>query len=363
MTHAALAYTDHSKDLDAWAAELGISREAIEIYARSDVIDLHIDSFIWTRVFGYDLLKKHGPGPTRGWLFSQLDLPRVREARLSGGIWSITTNPVRERNERSDVFADNLDSLRDVLARAPKDVAIVRNLAEYRAARAKGLHAAFVGVQGGNAVDRHIMDTDALTEWIIRVTLVHLSTSTLGTTSSPLAVLGSRGDLGLTTFGKEYVERLNAARILVDLAHISRRGFFDAVQAHDSSQPLIVTHTGVSGAHAHWRNLDDEQLRAIAHSGGTIGVMYHSSFLGDGWFSGRAESVVRHLAHVIETVGEDFASLGSDWDGAIIPPRDLRTVLDTPRLVQRMLDRRWTPERIQKILGGNFLRVLAQLRP
>jgi membrane dipeptidase len=115
----------------------------------------------------------------------------------------------------------------------------------------------------------------------------------------------------------------------VDLAHINRAGFFDAVGVHDKSQPLLVTHTGVDGVHPHWRNLDD----------------------------------VRHLQYIADTVGEDFASLGSDWDGAIIPPRDLGTPLELPRLVELMLRRGWSAERIQKILGGNFLRAVAALRP
>ncbi len=90
--------------------------------------------------------------------------------------------------------------------------------------------------------------------------------------------------------------------------------------------------------------------------------MYQSSFLGDSPFAGRAESVVRHLAHVVETVGEDHASLGSDWDGAINPPGDLRTPRTLPRLVEGMLARGWGTERIQKILGGNFLRTVEALR-
>jgi membrane dipeptidase len=155
---------------------------------------------------------------------------------------------------------------------------------------------------------------------------------------------------------------MNALRIGVDLSHISKEGFWDAVEASDPGVPLLVTHTGVEGAHRHWRNLDDDQLRAIADSGGTIGVIYQSTFLGDPLRRGRAESVVRHLEYIVETVGEDHASLGSDWDGAISPPRDLITPVELPRLVDIMLRRGWGAERIQKILGRNFLRVVAALR-
>jgi membrane dipeptidase len=72
--------------------------------------------------------------------------------------------------------------------------------------------------------------------------------------------------------------------------------------------------------------------------------------------------VVDHLAHIVDTVGEDYASIGSDYDGAITPPRDLPGIWTMPRLVQEMLDRRWSPERIQKIIGGNALRVIETLR-
>jgi membrane dipeptidase len=193
----------------------------------------------------------------------------------------------------------------------------------------------------------------------VRVTLVHLSKSSLGQTSSPL---GGKADSGLTDTGRGYIEVLDDKRIFVDLAHISKRGFADAVAHHDRSIPLIVTHTGVSGVHEHWRNLDDGQLRAIADTGGTIGVMYESSFLGPSKFGARADLVADHLMHIVKTVGEDHASLGSDWDGAIWPPRDLVSPLELPRVVELLLARGLSPAGVQKVLGGNFLRALRDLR-
>jgi membrane dipeptidase len=188
-----------------------------------------------------------------------------------------------------------------------------------------------------------------------------LSTSRLGVTSSPLA-LAAGGDGGLTDFGRAVVERLNAKKIFVDLAHISRKGFFDALAVHDRSQPVLVTHTGIAGVHEHWRNLTDEQVRAVAALGGTIGIMYQSSFLGDSPLGGKLASIVDHMAHVIRLVGDDHVSLGSDWDGAITPPRDLPTCLELPRIVEDMLKRGWGPERIHKVLGGNALRTIEALR-
>jgi membrane dipeptidase len=320
---------------------------------------LHVDSFIWHRAFGYDLRRRHEPW-LRGCLLDQVDFPRAFEAGLCGATWVITTNPLRDGKDRFTTLLANLTELCGLFAELPDRLRLVRNFAEYRAARASGLHAAFIGIQGGNALDLNLETFERLpAELLIRITLVHLYSSKIGATSSPLK-LG--GDYGLTPFGHEFVRRMNEKRILVDLAHISRRGFSEAVRAHDPTLPLIVTHTGVSGVHPHWRNLDDAQLRMIAASGGTVGIMYHAPFLGDRLWRGRAESVVRHLEHVVRTVGDEFASLGSDWDGAIVTPRDMPTCLELPRLVQLMLDRGWQAERIRRILGENFLRVVRAVR-
>lgn len=356
-----LATRDLARDPAGWARSLGISREAVELYLASESIDLHVDSFIWNRIVRYDLRARHGDGLLGARFYSMVDLPRVREARMTGGIWVITTNPLRGPEGRARACVENIRRLQGIFESVPDEFQVVRNVREYRAAVAAGRHAAFLGIQGGNALDRDLAALDLIPDdLIVRITIVHLSSSRIGVTSSPAA--GARRGEGLSTFGKDFVRRLDEKRILVDLAHVNREGFFDAVAVHDRSLPLIVTHTGVTGVTPHWRNLDDEQLRAIADSGGTIGVMYQSSFLGDPWLGGRSESVVRHLEHIVNVVGEDFASLGSDWDGAICPPRDLKSPADLPRLVEHMLRRRWTPERIQRILAKNYLRVVEAVR-
>ena len=355
-----LDWRDHRNDRDAWARALGVSREAIDVYLASEVIDLHVDSFIWTRIFGYDLRRRHGRGLLGARSYSMVDIPRVREAALTGAIWVITTNPWQSTARRPDVFVENVRRLQGILESVPEDVAVVRNVAEYRRARAADKHAAFIGIQGGNALDRDPDSLDLIPDdLVVRITLVHLTNSRLGVTSAPKG--GRRGE-GLTELGRDYVRRMNEKRILVDLAHINREGFFDAIAAHDKTIPYLVTHTGVSGVHPHWRNLDDEQLRAVANAGGTVGIMYHAPFLGDPWLGGHAETIVEHIAHVVDTVGEDHASIGSDYDGAIHPPRDMPTILELPRIVEPMLRRGWSPERIGKILGGNFLRVVEAVR-
>ena len=358
---ARLEYTDHRKDPDAWAKALSISREAIDVYLASDVIDLHVDSFIWHRIFGYDLTERHDHGLFGARFYSQVDFPRIREARVTGACWVITTNPLRVAVERKDAFVKNIQRLRALIESCPDDLAVVRNAREYRAARAAGKHGAFIGLQGGNALDADPAALDLIPDdLVLRITLVHLSSSSLGVTSSPAA--GRAKYRGLTDAGRRYVRRLNEKNIFVDLAHISREGFWDAVEVHDKKKPFIVTHTGVDAVHPHWRNIDDKQIEAIAASGGTIGVMYHGQFLDGPYLGGKAEAIVDHLAHIVDVGGEDCASLGSDWDGAICTPRDMPTCLELPVLAELMLGRGWSGERIGKILGGNALRAIERLR-
>jgi membrane dipeptidase len=342
------------------AVALGISTEAAELYLQSDVIDLHVDSFIWTRVLGYDLTRRHGRGLLGARYYSQVDFPRIREARISGALWSITTNPLRGAEGRARAFGRNLAAFRSICEAEAERVALVRDVREYRAARASGRHAVMLAIQGGNALDRDAAALEALEDRsVVAVTLLHLSRSRLGGSSSPLDRHGG----GLTAHGRAYVERLNQFRVFVDLAHINRRGFFDAVKAHDRSQPLLASHTGVNGVSPSWRNLDDAQLRAVADTGGVVGVIFHGGFLGGSYFGGgSADRIAEHLAYIVRVVGEDHAALGSDWDGAIITPRDMPTCLELPRLVQRLLDRGLSPQCVQKILGGNFLRALTALR-
>jgi membrane dipeptidase len=159
------------------------------------------------------------------------------------------------------------------------------------------------------------------------------------------------------------VERLNATRTFVDLAHISREGFADAVRTHDKSQPLMVSHTGLCGVHSLWRNIDDEQLKQVADTGGLVGVIFHSAYLGDPyWGAGRVDRIAEHLEYIVRVVGPDHAALGSDWDGAIVTPRDMPTCSELPRLVQALLDRGMAHDAIHKLLGASFLRALRLLR-
>lgn len=337
---------------------LGISREAAELYFHSDVIDLHVESFSFYRSFGYHPLKRHPMGFNRALLVGQADLPRLLEAGVNGATWVISANPLRPAEDRASAFRSQLRELKLLLESAEGHAQIVRSAADYSRARRSGKHACFLGVQGANALPPDAASLDEFAPDLVRITLLHLTRSAWGVPSTP--GLGKKH--GLSFVGTQFVERMNELRIGVDLAHIHENGFWDAVRASKKDVPLLVTHTGVRGAHHHWRNLSDEQLKAIAATNGTVGIMYHAEYLGDGLLSGKLSSVVRHIRHALSVVGPDHVSLGSDWDGAICTPRDMPTCLELPLLVQALLDAGVESDTVVKILGLNFLRVVRDLK-
>ena len=346
-------------DIPQWADGLGVSETACRILLESDFIDLHLDLDVPVRLYGYDPTVRHRSRKRPLPWFGQTDFPRLMEAGFTGVVYDIATNPARPPANRQQVTLDNLQKIQVRVAAHPEVLAIVRNVEEYQRAREAGKLALWLSLQGGNALIHNpsVLEGD-IGQLLHRITLVHLTRSGLGGTNSPLG-----GDGGLTPAGQRFVELCNQARILVDLAHAGKQTFWDTLEVHDSSLPPIVSHTGIEAVHAHWRNVDDDQIRAIADRGGVVGVMYQSSFLEPVFAWGRRSAIVDHLAHIIDVVGEDYAAIGTDYDGAIIPPADLPDVTHHPLLVQDMLDRGWSEQRIQKILGLNYLRVARAIRP
>ncbi len=327
------------------------TERAQALFADAEVIDLHVDSFIWSRVFGYDLRTEHDLGPLQGRWFSQLDLPRARAADLGGCTWSITTNPLRGVEARRRVFFENLDRLSREFP--PEDFALIGSASDYWAARAAGRQAVLFGIQGGEALEHDLDDLLRLPPSLLRITVIGFRDNAFGGSST-----GKVGG-GLSALGEDYIERMDAQRIFVDLAHASREAFWRALEVAEG--PVIVSHAGVEAVTEHARNLSDAQLRAIADTGGLLGVIFKDELMGGRGVS--SEAVAAHIAHATRVMGEDHVALGADWDGFMVPPIDLRTPAELPKLIASLFAAGLEEAVVRKVLGLNVLRALEQLRP
>lgn len=334
---------------------------AAELLQHHGLVDLHIDTLIPPRLWGADPRQRHGLGPLRGHFFGHLDLPRLADNHVSAAMWSITTNPFRSAQGRWRAWQRNLAWLQAWLDSAAAQVQLVRTPTELALARRDGRHALLLAVQGANAWDA-TPDLDAVLRdrRVTRATLVHLTDASLGATSSPLSLRRAKG---LQPRAAEVIAALNRHRAFVDLAHIHVDGFWQALQLSDADQPPIVTHTGVCGVTPHWRNLDDAQIRAIAERGGVIGVMAARNFLARAGKPGDIHAYVAHLDHLIRVGGSQVAAVGTDLDGAIVPPAAMRNGQPYLQLVAAMIDAGWPEPQISAVCQGNFLACWQRLRP
>jgi membrane dipeptidase len=357
---------DTSPDTRETARSLGVSERAVEIHRAAGLVDLHNEAFIWTRLAGYRLAHRHRHSGLGGRLFGQTDLPRMIEAGLGATVMSIATNPLRPAQSRRAVTRRNVARLTRVLD-AASGVSVVSDASGYDDARARGDVACFVALQGADAIDPDDLSLAGM-RVVTRLTLVHLTRNRYGAPSSalPLALAQRHGrgqGRGLTADGARMIEAMRERAVLLDLAHASPETFAQALDVHGTDIPVIVSHSGVRGVRDSWRNLDDDQIRAIAGRHGVVGVILHQGYLTRPGWRARAADVVRHLDHLIAVGGLAVAAIGTDYDGFIVPPRDLRSVIMLPRLTQAMLDRGHTADAITAVLATNAMGPLRALRP
>lgn len=163
---------------------------------------------------------------------------------------------------------------------------------------------------------------------------------------------------GLTEAGRELVRECNRLGILIDLAHINERGFWDVAEL--SVAPLVVSHASAHAICASTRNLTDKQIDAVGESNGLVGVIFAPSMTRA---DGKREEdipvtgIVRHIDYVVERIGVDHVALGSDFDGAQMPS-ELADVAHLPNLVQALMDGGYDDDSVEKIAYRNWFRVL-----
>ncbi|MBI3180305.1 MAG: membrane dipeptidase [Deltaproteobacteria bacterium] len=311
-------------------------------------IDLHADTPLLLRWAGYRFTRRHRAYLPAGAFFSHVDLPRMEAAGLDAQLFGLVALPIEP-----DPFASvnaMIDRVEAAAAESRGGFRLVRSAGEVRAARAAGARAGLLSIEGVHPLRGDLSRVDALAaRGVISFGLAHFHANEA---CRPARGLGRHDASGLTDFGRELVAHLGARHLLVDLTHVNRAGYFEALAR--APGPVFVSHTGACGAHPHWRNLDDEQIRALAERGGIAGVIFARGFLGGKDLS----AVVRHVQHLIKVGGESIAALGSDFDGFVVPVRGLRDVTGLPALREALARAALSPRVIDGVMGDNALRFL-----
>lgn len=164
---------------------------------------------------------------------------------------------------------------------------------------------------------------------------------------------------GLTLFGKQVVAEMNRLGMLVDVSHISTAGFWSVIET--STKPIIATHSNAKSLCSHPRNLNDEQIKALAQNGGLAGITFAGQFLEEDWSNACIESVYKHIDYMLNLIGNDeHIGFGSDFDGISHPPYNIQGVQDYKPLIE-YLSKYYSDETINKITHQNVINLLQKV--
>lgn len=164
---------------------------------------------------------------------------------------------------------------------------------------------------------------------------------------------------GLTLFGKQVVAEMNRLGMLVDVSHISTAGFWSVIET--STKPVIATHSNAKSLCSHPRNLNDEQIKALAQNGGLAGITFAGQFLEEDWRNACIESVYKHIDYMLNLIGnDDHIGFGSDFDGISHPPYNIQGVQDYKPLIE-YLSKYYSDKTINKITHQNVINLLQKV--
>jgi microsomal dipeptidase-like Zn-dependent dipeptidase len=346
----------------------GVTDEALRIHDESLVVDLHADSLLFDR----DLSVRSDIG--------HVDLPRLREGGVALQMFTAATRmpftfDIHEVDANgSDILTVGFIAQRAPMAgMGPRDRALhqagklaeliessegavvpVRTRADLDAAIAahrenSDVVGVIFGIEGAHALEGDLDNLPVLFDAGVRmIGLAHFFDNEFAGSAHGI----EKG--GLSDLGRELVTRMETMGIAIDLAHLSPTAINDVLAI--AQKPLLVSHTGVRATCDSPRNLSDEHIRAIADTGGAIGIGYFELAI----CGTNPTKIVAAMKHVIELVGDEHVALGSDYDGGT------EVAFDTSQLralTQQMLDDGLSEESIRKITGENAIRVLRLTLP
>jgi membrane dipeptidase len=351
------------------------------VHRRAIVIDTHADTTQLITYVGLDIAKTQPE--------AQLDLPRAAAGGLDAQFFSIFVLPMRFKPDQFYGEAlRQIDAIDKLAKDNPTRLRVARTAAEVRANAKAGVMSALYGVEGGHALlpGDHAAQLEHLRALAARgvryMTLTWINSNDVG------GSCGDAGDIrGLSPFGAEMVKEMNRLGVIVDVSHVSDPTFWDAIRA--TTKPVLATHSSARALTNIPRNMTDAMLKAVAANGGAVCVNFGSAFLDDAfhkaedavwakkrdakgfeaWQQIRVEAraiepkvpltrLLDHIQHVAKVAGVEHTCLGSDFDGVPVTPTGMEDVSKLPAITAGLRARGFSPADVEKILGGNVLRVL-----
>ena len=326
--------------------------EAKRIHGRIITLDSHCDTpMFFSEGFTADMFAQR----TNKVL---VDLPKMREGFLDASIM-VAYLKQGERDEESLLAATAkadriLTQIEEMVAANCTAVDIAYAPADIARLKHNGKKAIMLGIENGYAIGKDLGQLEHFAKrGIVYMTLCHNGDNDICDSAKGNAEHG-----GLSQFGEKVVQEMNRLGIMVDMSHAAEPSFYDALEV--SRKPIVCSHSSARALCDHPRNLTDEQMKALAQKGGVAQVTMYNGFLRtDG--QATIQDAVEHLNHMVNIMGIEHVGIGTDFDGDGGVP-GMANASEVINFTRSLLQERYSEEQIQMIWGGNFLRVMEQIK-
>jgi membrane dipeptidase len=331
-----------------------VSDKTRTLHERIIVLDSHLDTPMMFDDPAWNILERHQPGEGT----SQVDLPRMLEGGLDGGMWAIYT-PQRGRTlEHNRAARDHglkrLLQIHRLVAAHPDRFELARTPDDARRIAAAGRRVVFISMENAAPLT---LDPSLLQfyfdQGLRMLGLVHTSNNDFADSSNTPPEWN-----GLSPAGRALVAEANRLGIVIDQSHAADAVFDQLLEI--SKAPIVLSHSSSDAVHEHMRNIDDERLRRLAARGGLIQVNAYGPYLKD-TKAGRAtfEDYMQHVLHIIRVAGYEHVGFGADWDGGG-GVQGMEDVSLLPKVTARLLQEGFTEAQVAAMWGGNLLRVVGE---
>jgi len=322
-------------------------RHAQELHHQSLVIDTHCDTIIGV-VNG-----KYGLGTERS--EGHIDLPRMQRGGVNAQFFACYIEPVFKPTRSLRRCLQMIDAIYKQAEENQEKMGVALTACDIEQLQAAGKVAAIIAIEGGEAVEGDLGVLRMLHKLGVRA--IGLTWNQRNDIADGVGEIRARG--GLTNFGVSLIHEMNRLGIIVDVSHLTKPGFWDVIA--ESTAPIIASHSNAEAICNHQRNLDDEQIKALAKNGGVMGMNFCPPFVAAE--NATIEDMLNHVDHIVQLVGPDHVGLGSDFDGIGSTPVGLEDASQMINMTRGMVQRGYSDEDIIKILGGNYLRVMKTIMP
>lgn len=283
-----------------------------------------------------------------------VDLPKMTEGRLDATIM-VAYIPQKGLETSPKGYADGIfDQIERIANENSAVLSIARTPADLLANKMAGRKSIMLGIENGHAIEGKIENLEHFAQrGIVYMTLCHNGDNDICDSAK-----GSQTHGGVSAFGEQVIHRMNELGVMVDLSHAAETSFYNALEI--SSTPIVCSHSSSKALCNHPRNLTDEQMKALAKAGGVCQITLYPGFLRTDE-KATIMDAMEHLEHAIKVMGIDHVGLGTDFDGDGGVP-GLADASELSNFTRQLLLRRYSEADIQKIWGGNFLRVMQQVQ-